>query len=173
MGLVVGPLGEMDLIDGSRSRLLRYGPDLGFRGVVASFEARPTALACGEDGFLYVLIGSRRQILGIPWRSPGKGAGASGEAEAAAGTSLLTLKGPAWELTSPEAIALDDLGRIYVLDGSARSVTVLDATGRRVAQIAPGGEEPGEFRSPTALAVDGAGYVYVADRRSGRVLRFR
>lgn len=158
-GIASGPFGEIDLIDSSGNRLLRYGPDLGLPRILARFEARPTALVRWQ-GSLLVLLASRREIVVVPVTS-------------APAQSTIPLRGPGWEIDSPEAIATDALGRIYVLDGSARSVTVLDGRGGRVALLAPTKGSAWEFRSPTALAVDGSGRIYVADKRLGRILRFR
>ena len=158
-GIAPGPFGDFDVLDASSERVLRYGPDLSFRSVVARFESKPSAIARWE-GTLFVLLASRREIAVIP---PGK----------STAIGLLSLRGPGWELRSPTALALDALGRIYVLDDSARSVTVLDRAGARVALLASEKGASWEFRSPTALAVDGAGRIYVADKRLGRVLRFR
>lgn len=157
-----GPFGEIDVLDGGGSRLLRYGPDRMLRGQPVAFEARPSALARSEDGTCYVLVPSRHEIHVVP-----------GAFATRARRSVLSLKGPGWDVSSPGGIALDPLGRIYVLDTSARSVTVLDERGRRVALIAPVRGTPGEIKSPTAIAVDPAGHVYVADRRTGLISRFK
>ncbi len=168
-GLSPGPLGELDVLDGAGSRLLRYGPGFELRGEVASFDARPEAIARSIDGTLHVLLPSRRQVVVIaPPRSWSR---AVTPGSFRASTIELGVTGPG--LTEPVAIALDGLGRLYVLDAASRSVAVLDEAGLLVERAAPARGSEGELRSPEALAVDGEGRVYVADRRQGRVLRFR
>src|SRR5262249_32892451 len=69
------------------------------------------------------------------------------------------------------ALSVDPAGDLYVLDGKGRSVHVFDRLGKPVAAFSVAG--PGEDVAPSAMAVDRIGRIYVADRRSGRVLRFR
>jgi hypothetical protein len=171
-----GLMGTVDVIDGSGEQVLRYGPGFVLRGTVP-LPARPIAAARAEDGTLDVLLASRpRQVLEIHAGAPsaaGWPAGGGGEPARGWTTSTIVLEGDGWELDSPVAIARDDLGRIYVLDESARTVTVFDPDGRRVATYATPKGSATELRSPSSLAVDGSGRIYVADRKLGRVVRFR
>lgn len=53
------------------------------------------------------------------------------------------------------AAALDDEGRIFVLDRGNREILVFDAEGARVGQIGRQGQGPGEFTSPRGMWVSG------------------
>ena len=171
-----GLMGTIDVLDASGEQVLRYGPGFVLRGVVP-LPARPISAARAEDGTLDVLLASRpRQVLEIRAGAPvAPGWPLRGSEELARGweTTTIALKGEDWELGSPVAIARDALGRIYVLDDDARSVTLLDRRGRRAATYAADQESGSGIRSPASLAVDGSGRVYVADRKLGRVVRFR
>ncbi|HVS16233.1 MAG TPA: tetratricopeptide repeat protein [Thermoanaerobaculia bacterium] len=65
----------------------------------------------------------------------------------------------------PDAIAVDQLGNVYVLDRSARQVDVRTAAGARIATLGP--VLPGglELRSPEDIAVDAAGRVLILDTK--------
>lgn len=65
----------------------------------------------------------------------------------------------------PTAVARDDLGHVYVLDGGPGQIFVYDAGGRRIASLGPSLGNGIELKSPEDLAVDGAGRIYVADRK--------
>ena len=174
VALATGPAGVIDLVDAGSEQVLRYGPGFVLRGAVP-LPARPLAATRAEDGTLDVLLASRpRQIFTLRPGAPAAGWPArEGGTAGVWPTATVVLEGPEWELSDPVAIARDALGRRYVVDDASRSVTIFDAEGRRVATIAPPKGTAGELRSPSAIAVDGAGLVYVADRKQGRVVRFR
>ncbi|GAB4116899.1 MAG: hypothetical protein Fur0026_04630 [Sideroxydans sp.] len=73
-------------------------------------------------------------------------------------------KEPSYQLQKPTDIALDDSGRIYVLDVGDETVKVYDANGRYLRAFA-------EVASPIALTVAEDG-VYIADERSQTVSKF-
>lgn len=56
-------------------------------------------------------------------------------------------------------VAVDYLGRFYVLDGSAKAVIRFDADGGGQTRIVQRG-----WRRPEAIAVDTIGHIYVLDR---------
>ncbi len=70
----------------------------------------------------------------------------------------------------PEALALDELGNLYVLDRDAKMVKVFNPAGQQLWEIGP--TLPGgiELRSPRDIAVDGTGRLYIADRELKAVL---
>ncbi|MCE7996898.1 MAG: hypothetical protein HEP71_33360, partial [Roseivirga sp.] len=77
---------------------------------------------------------------------------------------------------SPEGIAIDNSGNIYVADTGNRKIRKISTAGV-VSTIAGSGSYgnnngPGtsaSFNSPSGLAVDASGYIYVADRGSHRL----
>jgi hypothetical protein len=170
-----GAMGMLNVLDTSAHRVLRYGPGLVPRDELA-FPGRPTAIVCDADGTCYVLLETLKEVRVLQPGENGHSAPSGQEPrESVRGLRKpsLELKGEGWEIRSPVAIAVDALGRVYVLDDEARSVTVLDADGHRVATIAPAKGSAGELRAPVAVAVDGEGRVYVADRKQKRIVRYR
>lgn len=71
-------------------------------------------------------------------------------------------------LTKPTRIAIDKAGRVYVLQEGKDFVTVLDANGQYLKQIAGPDEVKGEF-CPIAIAVDRDGNLCLGERFSRRV----
>ena len=73
-------------------------------------------------------------------------------------------------LDKPDALDVDGLGNIYVLDSSNKQIRVTTAAGVDLVQFGPtlpGGLTP---RSIDDLAVDGFGRIYLTSRRDGSVL---
>jgi len=65
----------------------------------------------------------------------------------------------------PQNVAVNEEGRIFVLDPSAFRVVVFDSSGHVMRSFGHQGGGPGEFSGPTALAVDPQGRVAVFDFR--------
>lgn len=68
--------------------------------------------------------------------------------------------------------ALDDDGRMVVLDVAAKRVGVFDRHGSVVRSLGREGRGPGEFIGPMALALRNGGRLYVLDRINRRVEMF-
>ncbi len=60
-------------------------------------------------------------------------------------------------------LAVDDDGRIFVLDRQSFEVRVFDRDGEHVRTFGREGEGPGEFRRPNGMRIDGEGRVWVVD----------
>jgi hypothetical protein len=78
-------------------------------------------------------------------------------------------------LNSPEGLALDSAGRLFVADNNNNRVQVFDTVdGTYLASIGMGdsGTENDQLSNPTGVALDSAGNVYVADSNSHRVQKF-
>ena len=73
----------------------------------------------------------------------------------------------------PEAIEIDGLGNIYVLDRDAKLIDVFDAEGNPLTRLGPDFPSAVQMRSPRDLAVDGTGRVYIADRGAAIVYVIR
>jgi hypothetical protein len=105
-----------------------------------------------------------------------------------------TLSGSAWgadatlvpelsigEMEGPEellfgriaSIAVDDEGRIHVLDGQARNVRVFDSAGKHVETLGGPGEGPGELRTAESVVLLADGRVAVNDSRGLRIQVYR
>src|SRR5690606_34501458 len=68
--------------------------------------------------------------------------------------------------------AVDDSGRIFVLDASAKRIVVFDGSGEVTNVIGRAGRGPGELSTPATLAVGGDGTVHVFDYGKGAIVRF-
>ena len=69
-------------------------------------------------------------------------------------------------------LALDQEGRLYVVDFTSQRVAVYDTRNDGfplLYSFGSFGMEGGEFRFPASVAVDGSGRIYVADRENYRV----
>ena len=75
-------------------------------------------------------------------------------------------------LAEPVAVALDELGRAYVLDKDLKQVHVFDGGGER--QLVIGGDNSGasEMDDPVALALDLLGFVYILNKGDLSVIVF-
>jgi hypothetical protein len=71
-------------------------------------------------------------------------------------------------LASPNDVAVDAAGRVYVLDYQLASVLVITVAAETPASFGGEGSGPAEFNGPTALAV-GADSIRVVDSGNGRV----
>lgn len=73
----------------------------------------------------------------------------------------------AGELNLPQDIAVDDSGKVYVVDGGNFRVQVFDQWGGFVRQIGKLGRQYGAFARPKGIAVDQQGNIYVSDAAHG------
>ena len=63
-----------------------------------------------------------------------------------------------------QALDIDDLGHLYVLDRDAKQIHVFSPTGELLWRLGPQLLGGVELRDPRDLAVDGSGRLYIADR---------
>jgi len=77
---------------------------------------------------------------------------------------------------TPEDVAVDDSGNVYVLDGDdfgvRGRVQKFKGDGTYLTKWGTYGQGEGEFSGPEGLAVDAKGYVYVADLYNERIQKF-
>ncbi|MFA5160612.1 MAG: tetratricopeptide repeat protein [Elusimicrobiales bacterium] len=73
---------------------------------------------------------------------------------------------------SPIGAASGKNGRIYVLDGDAGCVRVVDADGNLLFTFGSRGSKPGQFSEPRAIVSGADGRIYVADTGNSRVQVF-
>lgn len=77
-----------------------------------------------------------------------------------------------WQFASPQGVAVDSTGNVYVADTGNNRIQKFDAQGTLLTQWGSLGNGPGQFTSPQSIATDAAGYVYVADTGNHRVQKF-
>jgi hypothetical protein len=79
------------------------------------------------------------------------------------------LEGPAeYQFGRITGLAMDSLGRIFVVDALANEVRVFTAAGEYAFAIGREGAGPGELQSPCSPAFDHAGYLWIRDASNGR-----
>lgn len=64
---------------------------------------------------------------------------------------------------SPNYVATDRVGNVYVTDGDNHRVVKLTPEGKELTHWGPGGNDVCNFISPTGIAVDDEGNIYVGD----------
>lgn len=70
------------------------------------------------------------------------------------------------------SVALDRLGRTYVLDDGQQALLVFNSQGDAIGRVGRSGFGPGEFSAPTTVVLDGHDRVLVLDSRQRRVSEF-
>ncbi len=78
-----------------------------------------------------------------------------------------------WYFLSPEGIAMDERGYIYVLDTGNHRVLKFNESGQFITRWGHYGSGDGEFVSPGDIAVGPEGNVHVADTGNHRVQKFK
>jgi tripartite motif-containing protein 71 len=76
------------------------------------------------------------------------------------------------QFDSPEGIAADGAGHVYVCDRQNCRIQKFDSDGRFLTKWGKEGSGDGEFHFPAAVAVDREGNVFVADSDNHRVQKF-
>ncbi len=149
------PAGHWYLLDSDPRRVLRFAPEGGFDRQITGSGVEPVDLVVDGRGRLLVL--ERRFGRVIRFDIEGR-------------EDVVVVTGN-WR--RPEAIEVDGLDNIYVLDRDAKVIDVFDADGNPLDRLGPDFPSGVELRSPRDLAVDGTGRVYVADRGAATVYMIR
>ena len=66
-------------------------------------------------------------------------------------------------LDSPNYVATDAVGNVYVTDGDHHRVVKFSPDGKELTHWGPGGSDDCQFLSPSGIAVDADGNIYVAN----------
>lgn len=115
--------------------------------VLAASRADFVDLAQDPTGRVYALDARGKQVLRIGHDRRSEGAVVRG----------------AWR--RPEALAIDALGKLYVLDRGNSTIEIYAPTGQRLQTLGPQLGNGVELRSPMDIAVDADGRLLIADRR--------
>jgi hypothetical protein len=71
------------------------------------------------------------------------------------------------ELNLPRDIAIDDAGKIYVIDGGNFRVQIFNRDGDFIQQVGKLGRQYGDFARPKGVAIDPQGNIYASDAAHG------
>ena len=74
--------------------------------------------------------------------------------------------------SSPQGIALDSSGNIYVADLGNSRIKKYDANGNFLTMWGSFGSTDGKFNEPIAIAVDSSNNIYVVDKKNNRIQKF-
>ncbi len=69
-------------------------------------------------------------------------------------------------------VAVDAIGRVYVVDSANNRIQVFGPTGSFLWQWGSAGSGIGQFNSPSSIALDQSGYAYVLESGGNRVQKF-
>jgi tripartite motif-containing protein 71 len=76
------------------------------------------------------------------------------------------------QYNSPNSIAVDSHGNVYVTDYDNNRVQKFDTNGNFITKWGSEGSKDGQFLNPQGIAVDSHGNVYVTDVSNNRVQKF-
>ncbi|CAN2041123.1 tripartite motif-containing protein 71 [Candidatus Magnetomoraceae bacterium gMMP-15] len=77
-----------------------------------------------------------------------------------------------WYFDSPQDVAVDDQGFVYLTDIKKHLVQKFTSDGKFVSSWGKLGNGDGEFFQPSGIAADNNGFVYVADQSNNRIQKF-
>lgn len=149
-----GALGDWYVIAKGWKSLLRYeSPRRGWTNLMSEDRPELVDLALDPLGRLLVLDRRTNQVVRIGIDNQPQG----------------TVVRGGWK--KPEALAVDQLGFIYVLDRGERRVELFDPNGKAVATLGPLLGDGIELRDPQDLSVDGSGRLWIVDRKLPFLMR--
>ena len=77
--------------------------------------------------------------------------------------------GSSGQFQNPRGVAVDQEGRIIVVDQSNHRVQVMSHDGKMISKFGSHGSGDGQFKTPCGVAIDQEGHIIVADMRNHRV----
>ncbi len=153
-----GPNGEFFVSDGyGNSRVLKFSPNGGFIKTWGTSGTRG-----GEFNLPHsIIVDAKNRVL-------------VGDRENSR-IQVFDLDGKPlaiWRGYAPYGLAFDPSGNLFVADGKANKVNLLDAAGKVKKSWGRKGPKPGQFEMPHMLAFDSAGNLYVAEVNGQRLQKF-
>ncbi len=124
-----------------------------------------------ESGIMYVADSLNYRVQAI---DPETGAPEWVYGEPIPPGEAIKFRGPSRVFGLPASIALDEMGKLYVVDGTNSEIVILDTReGRYVDTVGEVGHEDGRFYYPDGISYGAGGYIAVADKFNDRVMVFR
>jgi sugar lactone lactonase YvrE len=191
-GIAVDPSGNVYFADSSNHTIRKVDPLTGLSSVIAgrgtsgfsgdggpALNAQlnsPRGVALDSAGNLYIADTSNHRIRKID--------AATGNISTIAGTGTGTFGGDnaaatAARVNSPQGVALDSAGNVYIADTSNNRVRKIDAGTGNISTVAGNGTggyladnvaaTGTRINAPRSVVVDGSGNLYIADTSNNRI----
>ena len=162
-GMAIHSNGSLFVADIQRKLVLQFNPQ---RQAVRAFGEgeldRPTFIALDEArGRLYVSDVLKNEVVVFDLATGGKLFAFGGRGDAAG------------KLYTPQGIAIDKQGRIFVAEQLNARVQVFDAEGQHLYMFGKRGDRTFDFEGPRGLAFDSQGNLFVAEARKAALLIFQ
>ena len=143
-----GVLDEWFILDTGRRRVVRFDRQRQYSSTLVERDrgSEIVDLALDRRGRLYALDGKQNRVIRFALDGAAEGTVASRE----------------WR--RPEALTVDGVGNLYVLDRDEKTIDVFDPDGTLLLTYGPQLPDGTELSGPRDLAVDDAGRLYIADR---------
>jgi streptogramin lyase len=156
--LAVDRDGRILVGDAKSQDVLLYGHDLEFKAPIHhAASGRLASIQVGLDNQVYILDSKEKSVSVY----------ADGKSVA-----KMKLDEPPASIALPLDLAVDELGDLYVVDGSAGRVVVLDPSGKRILATLLADKSKGGLADPQRVEVDRQGRIYIYDRKDDAILRF-
>ena len=143
-----GVLDEWFILDTGRRRVVRFDRQRQYSATLVERDSGSEIvdLALDRQGRLYALDGRQNRVIRFAIDGAAEGTVASRE----------------WR--RPEALTVDGVGNLYVLDRDEKTIDVFDPDGTLLLTYGPLLPDGTELSEPRDLAVDDAGRLYLVDR---------
>ncbi len=172
-GLAVDEMGRnrnLYVADRGNHRVLALAPGAAdFTFVAHVLDAAAIAVSAATDR-LYVASPASNRVFAVDLASghaiPFAGTGAAPDLAAAQFTVPVSALNAA--IASPEGVAIDGAGNIFIADTGANAILRVDAKAKMLTRVSLASS----LNSPAALAMDRRGNLFVADRGNQRVVEF-
>jgi sugar lactone lactonase YvrE len=153
IGITVSDDGRVFVSDIVKQRVFVYadGKFVSAIGKTGEFVA-PTGVAIDEARKLIYVVDSKKHMVGVYSLDNYQGLRTIGKRGTGDG-----------EFNYPTNVAVDQQGRVYVVDTGNFRVVVFDENGKYLKSIGRLGDSPGSMARPKGIAIDSEGNIYVVD----------
>ena len=169
-GLAVDETRSLYVADRGNHRVLALAPGAADFTFVAHVLDAAAIAADGTRDRLYVASPASNRVFSVDLASgqalPFVGTGSAPDPGAAQFASPVLATNAA--ITSPEGLAIDGDGNVFIADTGANAILRVDAKSQMLTRVSPASN----LNSPAALAMDRRGNLFVADRGNQRVVEF-